>query len=251
MTVVPPSPAPPSRGPRCAHAFHRPRPRSVAIGALALLLVAAPFVPRGGGNDGSLLPSGDETGALAAADTAGAGTLTPALQAEIDRVVAEGRTAGRVSARTTPGRLAADLVRCADFEGQRYCLGSGWTTDSQSEVQARTAAAARTVSARRTATATDTGDLDALGTLRRNAALSPAARAAAERAELTAAARSVAKVWLLRHEIEGVALPAGFLARHPEARATTTASGTAPPGRRRPRRRRSRSASTTTRAAPR
>jgi hypothetical protein len=205
--------------------FHRPRPRSVAIGALALLLVAAPFVPRGGGNDGSLLPSGDETGALAAADTAGAGTLTPALQAEIDRVVAEGRTGSRVSARTTPGRLAADLVRCADFEGQRYCLGSGWTTDSQSEVQARTAAAARTVSARRTATATDTGDLDALGTLRRNAALSPADRAAAERAELTAAARSVAKVWLLRHEIEGVALPAGFLARHPEARATTTASG--------------------------
>jgi hypothetical protein len=206
--------------------FHRPRPRTVAIGAFALLLVAAPFVPRGGGDDGSLLPSGDETGARTAAETAGNGTVTPALQAEIDRVVAEGRTVGRVSARVTPSRLAADLVRCADFEGQRYCLGSGWTEDTQSEVQARTAAAARTVAARRTTATTDTGDLDALGVLRREAALSPADRATAQREELTQAARSVAKVWLLRHEIEGVALPAGFLARHPEARATTTAGAT-------------------------
>jgi len=62
--------------------------------------------------------------------------------------------------------------------------------------------------------------------LRREAALSPADRATAQREELTQAARSVAKVWLLRHEIEGVALPAGFLARHPEARATTTAGAT-------------------------
>ena len=35
----------------------------------------------------------------------------------------------------------------------------------------------------------------------------------------------MAKVWLLRHQVQGVALPAGFLARHPEVR-TRTASGT-------------------------
>lgn len=32
------------------------------------------------------------------------------------------------------------------------------------------------------------------------------------------AARSVGKVWLLRHEIQGVPLPAGFAERHPELR---------------------------------
>ena len=186
-----------------------------------LLLVAAPFVPHGGGDDGSLLPSGDDDATLVPAAAAGPGRLTPALQAEIDRVVGEVRSVGRISARRTPDRLAADLVRCAEFEGQRYCLDEGWTTDSEAAVQARTATAARALSARRTTTES-TGDLDVLGSLRRAAALSPAERAEADRAELTQAARSVAKVWLLRHEIEGVALPKGFLARHPEAQAAPT-----------------------------
>jgi hypothetical protein len=213
------------------HPLRRPRPRTVAIGAFVLLLVAAPFVPNGGDDDRSLLPSGDEDVALAPATAAGQGRLTPALRAEIDRVVAEGRTLGRLSARQAPDRLAADLVRCAEFEGQRYCLDQGWTTATESQVQARTATAARTVAARRTTTES-TGDLDVLGSLRRAASLSPTERAAADRAELTQAARSVAKVWLLRHQIEGVALPTGFLARHPEAQAapssarTTTRSGT-------------------------
>ena len=55
------------------------------------------------------------------------------------------------------------------------------------------------------------------------------------------AAQSVAKVWLLRHQIQGVPLPADFLATHPEARvpvssdarlkpkATATASASASP----------------------
>ena len=86
-------------------------------------------------------------------------------------------------------------------------------------MQSRIAVAARTIASRRTMTES-TGDLDVLGSLQRTAALSPTDRAAAERAELTEAARSVAKVWLLRHQIEGVALPAGFLARHPEAQAS-------------------------------
>ena len=201
--------------------LRRPRPRTVAIGAFVLLLVAAPFVPNGGGDDRSLLPSGDDDATLVPAAAAGPGRLTPALQAEIDRVVGEVRSVGRISARRTPDRLAGDLVRCAEFEGQRYCLDEGWTTDSEAAVQARTATAARALSARRTTTES-TGDLDVLGSLRRSAALSPAERAEADRAELTQAARSVAKVWLLRHQIEGVALPKGFLARHPEAQAAPT-----------------------------
>ena len=205
-----------------------PRPRTIAIGAFALLLAASPFVPHGGGDDGALLPSGGQKpAAVLPADAVGYGDVTPALQREIDRVVNQGLTLGRVSAKQTPERLAADLVRCADFAGQRYCLHTGWTTSDPAEVQARTAVAARTLAARPASTTT-TGDLDVLGTMRRTAGLGTAARAEAERAELTAAARSVAKVWLLRHEIEGVEIPAAFLDAHPEARATTsTARGTA------------------------
>ncbi|MDN4173393.1 hypothetical protein QWY28_10595 [Nocardioides sp. SOB77] len=206
---------------------HRPfRPRvnarTAAVGALVLLLAAAPFVPRGDDEpDGALVPSGDGS-PLAASATAGAGRLTPELAAEVDRVVAAGRAAGRVgpgAARRAPGAVAADLVRCADLEGQRYCLGAGWTTATEDEVRARVATAARTATAR-SRPVERTGDLDAAAALARAASLSPAERARREREELTMAARSVAKVWLLRHEVEGVPLPAGFLEAHPEARAT-------------------------------
>jgi hypothetical protein len=197
-----------------------PRPRSIAIGAvgaLALLLAATPFIPRGGGDDASMVPSGDhQYGALRPARTAGLGAVTSDMQAEIDRIVGQGHALGRLSPRQTTDSLVTDLVRCADFEGQRYCLGTGWTESTQDEVQARAVVAARQIAAR-ASTTISTGDLDLLGSLRRAASLSPDARAAAETAELTQAARSVAKVWLLRHDIEGVALPAGFLAAHPEA----------------------------------
>lgn len=206
----------------------RPRPRTVAIGAFALLLAATPFVPRGGGDEGALVNSGEEKyAAPLTADTAGPGKVTPDLQAEIDRVVAQGRQVGRLSGKQTVGSLVSGLVRCADFEGQRYCLHSGWTESTTAQVQARTATAARAIAARPSGPARSTGDLDVLATLRRTAALTPAERAADERQELTEAARSVAKVWLLRHDIEGVALPAGFLAEHPEARATTASTAPA------------------------
>lgn len=197
-----------------------PRPRTLAIGAFALLLAASPLVPRGGGDDGSLLPSGKvRAGALAPAQTAGLGAVTAPLQREIDRVVDQGLALGRLSGKQTSARMVSGLVRCADFEGQRYCLHSGWTQSTQAQVRARTAVAARTVAARRSGTSQPTGDLDVVDTLRRAAALSPRARARAERVELTQAARSVAKVWLLRHELDGVPLPASFLSTHPEARA--------------------------------
>ncbi|MFC4784526.1 C39 family peptidase [Nocardioides sp. MAHUQ-72] len=205
----------------------RPRPRTLAIGALALLLAAAPFVPRGGDDDGALLPSGEqEQRGLAPAATAPLGSVSAANQAEIDRVLAQGRAAartlGRVPVAQEPDRLAAALVRCAEFDGQRYCLHSGWTEDSETEVQARMATAARAVASRPQGRTT-TGDLDELATLQRLARMDPSAREAQERSELTLAARSVAKVWLLRHEIEGVPIPAEFLAAHPEA--TTAAPG--------------------------
>jgi len=203
--------------------MNRPRPRALLIGggALALLLAAAPFIPRGGGEDPALLPSGDgRVEHLRPALTAGDSAITPAAQAEIDRVVAAGRIAGRVGTKAGATQLAEAAVRCADFEGQRYCLGVGWTEHTEAEVRSRVARAARTAAR---GTVETTGDLDAAGVLQRFARLSPAARAEADRAELEDAARSVAKVWLLRHHIQGVPLPAGFLETHPEAVATADA----------------------------
>ncbi|WP_028643934.1 C39 family peptidase [Nocardioides sp. URHA0020] len=201
----------------------RPRAIALSVGALALLLALTPFVPRGHhGGDGGLRPSGDQAAsALLPANAVGPSRVTPAMQSEIDRVVAAGRSAGRLVGRATPTALArstAQLVRCADLDGQRYCLGVGWTDDTQADVQDRVASAARMTG--RVAAVDRTGDLDAAASLARTARMSPAARARSERSELELAARSVAKVWLLRHEMQGVALPAGFLARHPEARAT-------------------------------
>jgi hypothetical protein len=205
----------------------------VILGALVLLALL-PFVPRGGDDNDALLPSGDERyGAARSADTAGVSEVTADEQAEIDRVVAAGtrlsRTVARTSGRPSPEQLAATLVRCAVFEGQRYCLGAGWTTDTEDEVQARAARAARAVAARPAGSVEQTGDLDARAAIAERARMSPNALARADRAELTMAARSVAKVWLLRHEIEGVPLPAGFLADHPEARAAAPAAGAAAP----------------------
>ena len=196
------------------------RTSKIAIGALVVLLAAAPFVPRGGDEDGAVAPSGEEkVDPLAMAATAGPGRVTPAMRAEIERVVDTGRTVGRLATKIDPDQMARQLVRCADLEGQRYCLHTGWTTRSEERAQARMARAARAISLRPRRTAENTGDLDALALLERAAALSPQARARAERQELTEAARSVAKVWLLRHQIQGVALPSNFLGSHPEARA--------------------------------
>jgi len=203
---------------------HRSRTR-LLVGLAVLLLIAvaaAPFLPRGDDDRGQITPSAQR--ALQPAATAGEGEVTPEMQAEIDRVLAEGKVLGRSLGRTTGAAVAPDatraLVRCADFEGQTYCLGTGWTDRSEAEVQARMATAARTAAAKQGVVET-TGDLDPLAELAARAKMSPADRTASERDELVAAARSVAKVWLLRHEIQGVPLPEGFLERHPEAVATT------------------------------
>ncbi len=196
------------------------RPAAIALGALALVVAVAPFLPNAGTEPG-LTPSGRDA-AFRTSSTAGRGQVTPAMRAEIDRVVAAG--AVRPGARAS----AAGSARCASFDGQRYCLGVGWTTQSQAQVQARMSYAAQAIAARRTTAVETTGDLDAVSALQRIAKLSPQARERRERAELTDAARSVAKVWLLRHEIQGAPLPDGFAAAHPEASAARRGASTAP-----------------------
>ncbi|WGL52317.1 C39 family peptidase [Nocardioides sp. BP30] len=207
--------------------MHRPRPRTVAAGALVLLLAAAPFIPRGSGDHGAISPSGEQpTFAPREAAAVGYGAVTPAMRQEIDRAVAATTSLPRQHGRIT-ARAASTLTQCADLEGQTYCLGEGWTQDDQASVQARVATEVAPPAARRTAQRQkklrQTGDLSPKAALARLAKMSPKARAKAERAELTQAARSVAKVWMIRNEIQGTPLPAGFLAAHPEARVTVGA----------------------------
>ena len=192
----------------------RRRRLGAATGALALLIAASPLLPEESGPTPALTPKSNASTQPTQAGAPGLGAITPEMQSEIDRVVAQGRRAA-VSARSSAYALAAASSRCAMFDGQRYCLGLGWTTQSQDEVASRLAAAA-TPAPRRTKPE-QTGDLSARAAMRRFGRLSPDERAAAERAELRAAARSVAKVWLIRHEIQGVPLPDDFLEKHPEA----------------------------------
>lgn len=206
----------------------RPRPRTLAILALAGLLAAAPLVPRASrdaGPDGTARrASGSASavdGSVTDASAAGSTALTPALRREIDRVVAQGLTRPSLRGRPDPSTLVSQQARCAEFEGLTYCLHVGWTDETPAELHGRLAAAA-TQEARGTAPAEATGDLDPLAGLTQAARLAPRARADRDRAELTAAALAVAKVWQLKHDLEGVPFPRGFWSRHPEARPATS-----------------------------
>ncbi|WP_156411562.1 C39 family peptidase [Nocardioides sp. Soil805] len=219
MPFSDPTPAAPRR--TTPSAVRRTPGRAVAagLGALVLLAAGAPALPAASGASAS---ASQATTALRTSSTAGPGVVTPEMQAEIDRVVREGLSA-RVPAGASTRTLADAAARCATFDGQRYCLGTGWTTSTEREVAARMAAGTPAGRER-------TGDLDPATALRQQARMTPTARAAAERLELTAAAKSVAKVWLLRHEIQGVPLPADFAQRHPEALASTQARDTTTTG---------------------
>ncbi|QIK75093.1 C39 family peptidase [Nocardioides piscis] len=138
-----------------------------------------------------------------------AGTLTPAMHAEIERVVAEGRRMS-MPARASARELATAGTRCATFEGERYCLGLGWTNLTQDQAAARLAR-------RGSNTATETtGDLAPAADLRRRARMSPDARADAERRELTEAAVAVDKVLRLRAEIQGTTAARTVASDYPE-----------------------------------
>lgn len=193
-------------------------------GLAALTLAVAALAPLG---PSSAAPS-SSSGAPAAAGApalpdavAGPSALTPEARAEIARVLAEGTTAARLARGAkaqSPAVLAKRLIRCATFEEQRYCLGLGWTQATPADAAGRFATAAQPLSARASREAERTGDVSAAALLKQRARLSPEALARLERVELRQAARSVAKIWLLRHQIQGTALPDGFLARHPEVR---------------------------------
>ena len=199
------------------------RARWIALGVFVLVLSALTLVPHGGGGDGSMRRTADQprTGPL----TAGYGRVTPAYRQVINRVVQQSRSASAPTAsrNASPRALVDDVVQCATFEGQRYCLGSGWTDRTEAQVRNRTVSAMQRQASGRTG-GTSTGDLSAYDAVRERAAMSPSARAAADRAELTEAARSVAKIWLLRHQIQHVPLPPGFRARHPEVRPASSSS---------------------------
>ncbi len=210
----------------------RDRVALAAVLVLVLVVAAATFVPpddRPGEDprDGAVRPATDQPAPtyVARAGAPGPGTISEADRAAIDDLLADAPAA--VSARRSAATLARDLARCTEFEGQQYCLGVGWTNADPVQVRAR--AAAPTVQNGRRVSVETTGDLSTADLLAHRAALPAEERLAVERSELEAAARSVAKVVLLRHQILGEPLPAGFLDRHPEARATastTTSTGT-------------------------
>ena len=109
------------------------RARWISLGALLLGARPPPVRPArrrraGDGPPRRRRPSGQ------APLTAGYGRVTPAVPARDRRSSSAGRAA-QVSARTPARTLVGDLVRCAVFEGQRYCLGSGWTDRTQAQVQ--------------------------------------------------------------------------------------------------------------------
>ena len=192
--------------------------RLVVAAAVALALVAGLSVllpDREGGDDrdGAITTVTEQYDATSGVP--GPSPITPAARAEIDRVLDAGPD--RTLARVGTDRQAAGLLRCATFEEQQYCLGRGWTDAPESELTTE----ATTVSARTTSGET-TGDLTDADLLARRAAMAPAELRAEEREELEDAARSVAKVVLLRHQYLGEPLPDGFLERHPEARAGST-----------------------------
>ena len=203
------------------------RTRWIVLGSFALILALLPLVPHHGRDDAGVIRNAIAAPRSAPA-TAGYGRVTAADRRAIDRVVSQGGTAERSAALSSPRAVVDEVVRCTTFEGQRYCLGTGWTDRTEAQVQARAVTVLdRGAERRTTTTARTTGDLSAYDALRQAVRMSPVARATAERAELTRAARSVAKVWLLRHQIQGVPLPRGFYARHPEVRRETTTTTSA------------------------
>src|SRR5687768_3703047 len=72
-------------------------PVTVASAALALTLGAVPLLPDGDDHRGAIAPTAEST---AAPGAAGRGTVTRAMHAEIDRVLAEGASLDRAQGRT-------------------------------------------------------------------------------------------------------------------------------------------------------
>ena len=215
-----------------------PRPRTIAIGAFALLLLVATalLVPRGGGSTTARSrPSGEQKpAALLPADAVGYGAVTPDLQREIDRVVHQGLTLGRVSARQTPRAAGGRAWSAAPTSPASATASASAGPPATPPRSGRAPRSPRQTWRRGRSPTAPTGDLDVLDTCGVPPALDPAARADGRARRADPAARSVAKVWLLRHEIQGVPLPGrlprrpprgpGHHVRGPGLAATTTAT---------------------------
>src|SRR6478672_5281145 len=108
-------------------------PATIAAAALALTLGAMPLLPDDAdtGEQGAIAATSESTRSVG---RAGRGEVTPEMQAEIERVLAAGAGLDRAQGRTATARAA---VRCATFDGQRYCLGFGWTHQSRTALAAR------------------------------------------------------------------------------------------------------------------
>ena len=208
------------------------RPRAIALPSARSPCCSslAPFVPRGD-DDGRRAAAPPATGppppAAARPRPPARRGSPPQMQAEIDRVVAEtgrrrGSAPGPPPAAPSPRSWSPTWCSCAELRRpallprrrlDRRHRGRGAGPDGDREPGQRAASH-------------DGGRDHQHRRPRRGRRSGPAgpddprrARDRAERAELEDAARSVAKVWLLRHEIQGVPLPADFLAEHPEAAA--------------------------------
>ena len=200
--------------------LRRRRTIAVSAAALALFIAGAPFLPDDTGPLPQIQPRGSES--LTTATAPGSGAVTDEMRAEIERVVAEGARM-EVSARASTYDLAIASTRCAVFDGQRYCLGLGWTTKTQEEAAAGFAAPP-------IAGATEpeeTGDLDAVAAMRQRAKLSPSGTGEG-RTRRAHGCRTLRREGLADPPRDpGRAAARDFLERHPEA-ATNARAAQAP-----------------------
>lgn len=156
-----------------------------------------------------LVGAGSAQAAIAYADPAARAAALHA--AEIDRVLAEGRSV--TSASTLEARVAA-AVRCADFSGERYCLNVGWTTRTEAEVRDEAVADVRFADLE--AAGEETGDLSVSEAVAQAAALPAKTREARERRELVEAVKGLRKVRELRAELATPRMTSTALTPYPE-----------------------------------
>ena len=190
-----------------------------AYTAIAMLMLAAVGVG---------LPGAASAQSIASSQSAV--DLRAAAAAEVDRVVAEGAApplpASQGSTTASYKHAVASEIRCATFEGLRYCLHYGWTDETEEMVVANLGALDASASAGET-----TGDLPIQAVVTGHAALPPSVQASRERQELRDAAAAVGKVWMIKHDVEGVPLAEGFMRNHPGG-AGSVDGGPGHPGRR-------------------
>lgn len=155
---------------------------------------------------------------------------TQEVRLEVERVVGEIRAAKRLARRSgvkaSPRSQIASITQCAEFlVGSRYCLGYGWTTASEADVQAEMVAAAGSeAGASRRGTVEPTGDLSLRGMIDRAAAMNMQQRAESVRNELLDAAAGIDKFVELE-ELRRSPSPRSIKQRGSDLRASASLGG--------------------------